>query len=116
MNYKTFTNEEELPKEKVISVVKAAEDEDGDILIGDYQDGSFLEEPNFLSLTDVTDPITNYLDESDEIYVHEEAEHSYNHAVGYSKIYENCGGNLEKIAEMLDEDIEIRSMEAENLD
>ena len=64
MNYKTFTNEEDLPKEKVISVVKAAEDEDGAILIGDYQDGSFLEEPNYLSLTDVEglkDLIIEYL-------------------------------------------------------
>ena len=69
-----------------------------------------------IALTDVDVPITKFIDDEDELFVHTDAEENVKYAFGYAKIYEKCHGNFEKIAEMLDEEISIiKNVEEENI-
>lgn len=117
MNYKTFANPEELPKGEA-TVISGIEDENDAILIAKYRDGVAIAEPKYMSVIDVDVTVKDIIGDSSKVYVHEEAESTFQWMVEYAKIHERCNGNLEKIAEAMDECIEAHAMyfDAEYLD
>lgn len=104
-NYRVFYSEQELPKDCEITVVMPDDSDDGSYFIGQYCNGSYVEEPNSIALTDIDVPITKFINDGEELFVHADAEENVKYAFGYAEIYEKCHGNFDKIAEMLDDQI-----------
>ena len=112
-DYKTFKYSNELPEERLLTVVMPTEDDSDALLIGDYHNGKFLQEGSYLGPVEMTDHVGNYLSNDKEVFVHEDAEHAYNLAQEYSDIYKKCGGDMECISNVMDERVECRGFKEE---
>ena len=107
-NYNVFSNENELPEGEQIIVVKPYDEDSDDflkeeMLIGNYSNGEFTEDPNYFTAAEVTEPITKYVDDSKPVYVHEDVASAYEYAREFAEVFEECGGNLNSIADRLEE-------------
>lgn len=109
-NYNVFSNENELPEGEQIIVVKPYDEDSDDflkeaMLIGNYSNGEFTEDPNYFTAAEVTEPITKYVDDSKPVYVHEDVASAYEYAREFAEVFDECGGNLDLIADRLEEEM-----------
>lgn len=86
-----------------------------EMLIADYCNGGFCEEPECFEATEITVPITKYANENDKpVYVHKNVVPAYEHAREYAKIYNECRGNYDVIAQRLEDEMLAMSEEEDN--
>lgn len=105
MDYTTFKDFSEVPERCKTMVATRDADDDTTLIIKPMRYGRQIGDETVFGAADVdTDPMAN-IKESAKVYVKDDAEQLFNAAQEFSDIYNECNGNLESIAERLDEEL-----------
>lgn len=120
MKIHIYEDFDEIPKEGECTVVTEAEENDdtlGAVLIKDCVDGVIDEESeNYHDTTDMDDSVLKR-NNLDEVWVEKDAVHAFTAIVEFAQTYQQCDGDLEKVCQALDEQLDdkLREMYGDDL-
>ena len=107
MDYTLFDDISEVPKNMKTYVGKVDPDDPQTLVITPMRWGREIngkEEETIVSVADVNfDPLKN-IPENAKVFIEKEAEGLFEHMQDYSRVFNECGGNLEVIADTMEKE------------